>query len=126
MPSLCAVGADESDALCAVGADESAPSPLCAVGVDESDPPPKVHVGSYREEAMIDTLPLRICPTLGIDKAESKVVMLDRFAAHRSPEVIAFLKSQGYVVRFLGGGCTPVMQLSDTHLHASLKGIAPR
>ena len=65
MPSLCAVGADESDPLGAVGADESAPSPLCAVGVDESDPPPKVHVGSYREEAMIDTLRLRTLSNTG-------------------------------------------------------------
>ncbi len=92
--------------------------------------PPWLHlqvqeVGSYREEDMIDALRL-LCPTLGTDKAESKVVMLDWFAAHRSPEVIAFLKSQGYVVLFIGGGCTPVAQINDTHLHASLNGRAPR
>ena len=104
---------------------EEEPAPLCVVGADEGDPPPKVHIGSYRDEHMIDALRL-LCPTLGTDNAESQVVMLDWFAAHRSPEVIAFLRSQGYVVLFIGCGCTPVMQINDTHLHASLNGRAPR
>ena len=104
---------------------EEEPAPLCDVGADGSDPPPKVHVGSYREEDMIDALRL-LCPTLGTDKAEPKVVMLDWFAAHRSPEVIAFLKSEGYVVLFLGGGCTPAMQIKDTDLHAESHPINGR
>ena len=58
--------------------------------------PPWLHlqvqeVGSYREEDMIDALRI-LCPTLGNDTAESKVVMLDWFAAHRTPEVIAFIE----------------------------------
>ena len=76
--------------------------------------PPWLHlqvqeVGSYREEDMIDALRI-LCPTLGKDTAESKVVMLDWFAAHRTPEVIAFIESRGYIVLFHGGGCTPFTQ----------------
>ena len=86
--------------------------------------PPWLHlqmqeVGSYREEDMIDALRI-LCPTLGNDTAESKVVMLDCFAAHRTPEVIAFIESRGYIVLFHGGGCTPFTRINDTHLHAML------
>ena len=89
--------------------------------------PPWLHlqvqeVGSYREEDMIDALRI-LCPTLGNDTAESKVVMLDWFAAHRTPEVIEFIESRGYIVLFHGGGCTPFTQINDTHLHAMLARI---
>ena len=72
--------------------------------------------GSYREDDVIDAL--RILLPECTDSTQSKIVMLDWFAAHRTTEVISFIEGRGHIVLFHGGGCTPFTQVNDTHLHA--------
>ena len=94
-----------------------------------TDIPPWLHIqvqefGSYREEDMIEAL--RILLPVARHTYESKVVLLDWFAAHRTPVVIAFIENRGHVVLFHGGGCTPFTQINDTHLHALLARLLLR
>ena len=80
--------------------------------------------GSYREDDVIDAL--RILLPECTDPTQSKIVMLDWFAAHRTTEVISFIEGRGHIVLFHGGGCTPFTQVNDTHLHAVLARVLIR
>ena len=87
------------------------------------DLPPWLHLqvqecGSYRDEDVIESLQ-KILP-VATSTEQSTVVLLDWYAAHRSPDVIDFIEKRGHIVLFHGGGCTPFTQVNDTHLHANL------
>ena len=77
--------------------------------------------GSYREEDVIDSL--RDVLPHAVDSQQSCIVLLDWFSAHRTPAVIDFIHSRGHVVMYHGGGCTPLTQINDTHLHALVQRI---
>ena len=80
--------------------------------------------GSYREDDVVDAL--RIWLPECTDSTQSKIVMLDWFAAHRTTKVISFIEQRGHIVLFHGGGCTPFTQVNDTHLHALLARLLIR
>ena len=88
--------------------------------------PPWLHVqvqelGSYREDDVIAAL--RVLLPVVVKEEDSMIVMLDWFAAHRTPRVVSFVESRGHVLLFHGGGCTPFTQVNDTHLHAMLQKV---
>jgi len=95
----------------------------------EMDLPGWLHIqvqeyGSYREEDVIDAL--RELLPVAASTRESKVVLLDWFSAHRTDAVVEFVESRGHVILWHGGGCTPITQHNDTHIHAILQRILVR
>ena len=75
--------------------------------------------GSYRAEDMIEVLKKTL--PKAETAAESIVVVLDWFKAHRDPEIMLVLDDMGHVLLFHGGGTTGYGQINDTHLHAQLQ-----
>ena len=89
----------------------------------DADLPPWLHLqvqecGHYRDEDVLEALE-KILP-VATSTEQSIVVLLDLYAAHRSPDVIEFIETRGHIVLFHGGGCTPFTQVNDTHLRANL------
>ena len=48
------------------------------------------------------------------ESKESIVLLLDRWAGHRTEEVAELVRKQGHVLVFQGAGCTPFTQINET------------
>ena len=58
-------------------------------------------------------------PQLNIEKGERGWLLLDLFAAHRTPEVIKAIKLKGFIPFFIPGGCTSKLQFHDVMVNRS-------
>ena len=75
--------------------------------------------GSYRMEHILSWMD-RALKRDAKDDGRWRVILLDVYQAHMCEPVFRLAWSHRYVVIFVGGGCTGVVQINDTHLHAVL------
>ena len=81
--------------------------------------------GSYRVEHVVQFLQ-RALPAWTEERAAAKdwrILYLDAYAAHFAQEVVDCAWAHGFVVLWHGAGTTGLMQVNDTHLHASFERI---
>ena len=77
--------------------------------------------GSYRSEDVCEFLEWALPQATSPE--ESIIVILDWYSGHRTEEVEQLLERKGHVLLFHGGGTTPLTQINDTHLHASVQRL---
>ena len=81
--------------------------------------------GSYRVEHVVEFLQ-RALPAWTEERAAAqdwRILYLDAYAAHFAQDVVATAFARGFVVLWHGAGTTGLMQVNDTHLHASFERI---
>lgn len=74
--------------------------------------------GSYKSVDVVEALDWMLPDAA--DSSESIILMLDWYSGHLTEEVVELVRRKGHVLIFHGGGCTPFMQINDTHLHSRL------
>ena len=81
--------------------------------------------GSYRVEHVVQFLQ-RALPAWTEERAAAKdwrILYLDAYAAHFAQDVVECAWAHGFVVLWHGAGTTGLLQVNDTHLHASFERI---
>ena len=81
--------------------------------------------GSYRVEQVVEFLN-RALPVWTEERAAARdwrILYLDAYAAHFADAVVETAWRHGFVVLWHGAGLTGLMQVNDTHLHASVERI---
>ena len=81
--------------------------------------------GSYRVEHVVQFLE-RALPAWTEERAAAKdwrILYLDAYAAHFAQDVVEIAFSRGFVTLWHGAGTTGLLQVNDTHLHASFERI---
>ena len=52
-----------------------------------------------------------------------RILLVDAFSAHLDECVARFAWGRGYMVVYIGGGCTGAIQVLDTHLHSRFSAL---
>ena len=76
--------------------------------------------GSYRLEHVLEWLETALCRRSSADDGRWRILMCDAYRAHLQEALVRLAWRQKYVVVFVGGGATGVVQVNDTHLHGPL------
>ena len=81
--------------------------------------------GSYRVEQVVEFLE-KALPEWTAERAAAKdwrILYLDAYSAHFADDVVLTAWRHGFVLLWHGAGCTGILQVNDTHLHAGLERI---
>ena len=73
---------------------------------------------SYDKADVLDYLKRHLLPWG--PKRKWRILLADAFRPHLCDEVRELCWKRGYLMTYIGGGCTPALQVNDTHLHGPL------
>ncbi len=74
--------------------------------------------GSYGKVEVLEFLRRHLLPWS--EGRRWRILLADAFKPHLCEEVRRLCWNRGYLLVYIGGGCTPALQVNDTHLHGPL------